>query len=252
MFIMASDNTPLLQVRNIVKNFGKLRVLDDISFDLNKSEVLTIIGPSGSGKTTLLRCINGLEKISGGEIIIEGEHLNPNSKDVHMIREKVGFIFQRFNLFNHMTVIENLKIAQKIVKKRKDKEAKEIALELLKKVGLSDKVQSYPSQLSGGQQQRVAIARALAMDPKLLLMDEITSALDPELVSEVLDVVKQLAIGGMTMIIVTHEMRFARDVSSRVIFMDDSKIVEQGKPENIFSKPEQERTRAFLDSILNH
>jgi glutamine transport system ATP-binding protein len=249
---MVSDNTPLLQVRNIVKNFGKLKVLDDISFDLNKSEVLTIIGPSGSGKTTLLRCINGLEKISGGEIIIEGEHLNPNSKDVHMIREKVGFIFQRFNLFNHMTVIENLKIAQKIVKKRKDKEAKEIALELLKKVGLSDKVQSYPSQLSGGQQQRVAIARALAMDPKLLLMDEITSALDPELVSEVLDVVKQLAIGGMTMIIVTHEMRFARDVSSRVIFMDDSKIVEQGKPENIFSKPEQERTRVFLDSILNH
>ena len=249
---MVSDNTPLLQVRNIVKNFGKLNVLDDISFDLNKSEVLTIIGPSGSGKTTLLRCINGLEKISGGEIIIEGEHLNPNSNDVHMIREKVGFIFQRFNLFNHMTVIENLKIAQKIVKKRKDKEAKEIALELLKKVGLSDKVQSYPSQLSGGQQQRVAIARALAMDPKLLLMDEITSALDPELVSEVLDVVKQLAIGGMTMIIVTHEMRFARDVSSRVIFMDDSKIVEQGKPENIFSKPEQERTRVFLDSILNH
>ena len=249
---MESDYTPLLQVRNITKNFGKLRVLDDISFDLNKSEVLTIIGPSGSGKTTLLRCINGLEKINGGEIIIEGEHLNPNSKDVHMIREKVGFIFQRFNLFNHMTVIENVKIAQKIVKKRKDSEATELALQILNKVGLSDKVQAYPSQLSGGQQQRVAIARALAMDPKLLLMDEITSALDPELVSEVLDVVKQLAIGGMTMIIVTHEMRFARDVSSRVIFMDESKIVEQGKPENIFNKPEQDRTKAFLNSILNH
>jgi ABC-type polar amino acid transport system ATPase subunit len=249
---MASNNPPLLQVRNIIKNFGSLRVLDDISFDLNTSEVLTIIGPSGSGKTTLLRCINGLEKISGGEIIIDGEHLNPNSKDVHKIREKVGFIFQRFNLFNHMTAIENIKIAQKIVKKRNDKEAKEIALELLKKVGLSDKVDSYPSQLSGGQQQRVAIARALAMDPKLLLMDEITSALDPELVSEVLDVVKQLAFGGMTMIIVTHEMRFARDVSSRVIFMDDAKIVEQGKPEIIFSKPEHERTKAFLISILNH
>lgn len=249
---MEGHNTPLLQVQNIKKDFGSLRVLDDISFDLNTSEVLTIIGPSGSGKTTLLRCINGLEKISGGEIVIEGEHLNPNSRDVHLIREKVGFIFQRFNLFQHMTVVENLKIAQKIVKKRKDKEATELALDLLRRVGLSDKVHSYPSQLSGGQQQRVAIARALAMDPKLLLMDEITSALDPELVSEVLDVVKQLAIGGMTMIIVTHEMRFARDVSSRVIFMDAAKIVEQGKPENIFTKPQHERTKAFLNSVLNH
>lgn len=227
-------------------------MLNDISFDLDTSEVLTIIGPSGSGKTTLLRCINGLEKINGGEIIIEGEHLNPNSKDVHKIREKVGFIFQKFNLFNHITVMGNLKIAQKVVKKRKDKEATEVALELLNRVGLSDKADEYPSHLSGGQQQRVAIARALAMDPKLLLMDEITSALDPELVSEVLDVVKQLAIGGMTMIIVTHEMRFARDVSSRVIFMDDAKIVEQGDPEKIFSKPEQDRTKAFLNSVLNH
>jgi len=249
---MESNDTPLLQVRDIVKNFGALRVLDNISFDLNISEVLTIIGPSGSGKTTLLRCINGLEKISGGEIIIDGEHLNPNSKDVHKIREKVGFIFQKFNLFNHKTAIENIKIAQKIVKKRSDKEATEVALQLLKIVGLSDKVNTYPAQLSGGQQQRVAIARALAMDPKLLLMDEITSALDPELVSEVLDVVKQLAIGGMTMIIVTHEMRFAREVSSRVIFMDDAKIVEEGKPEKIFSAPEQERTKAFLVSILSH
>lgn len=242
----------LLQVKNIVKDFGSLRVLDDVSFDLGTSEVLTIIGPSGSGKTTLLRCINGLEKISKGEIIIDGDHLNPNSKDVHLIRKKVGFIFQRFNLFQHMTVIENLKIAQKIVKKRKDDKATEIALDLLNRVGLSDKVHSYPSQLSGGQQQRVAIARALAMDPKLLLMDEITSALDPELVSEVLDVVKQLAIGGMTMIIVTHEMRFAKDVSSRVIFMDKGKIVEEGKPEKIFSNPDFDRTKSFLTSILNH
>lgn len=249
---MEYPNPPLLQVRNIRKEFGSLRVLDDISFDLCKSEVLSVIGPSGSGKTTLLRCINGLEKISSGEIVIEGEHLNPNSKDVHKIREKVGFIFQRFNLFNHLTVIDNLKIAQKLVKKRKDKEAMEVGLALLNKVGLFDKVNSYPSQLSGGQQQRVAIARALAMDPKLLLMDEITSALDPELVSEVLDVVKQLAISGMTMIIVTHEMRFARDVSSRVIFMDNSKIVEEGKPEKIFYKPDHERTMAFLNTILNH
>ncbi len=239
-------------MRNIRKDFGNLRVLDDISFDLKKSEVLTIIGPSGSGKTTLLRCINGLEKVTGGEIVIEGEHLNPNSRDVHLIREKVGFIFQRFNLFHHMTVLQNLKISQKIVKKRNDKEATDVALELLKKVGLSDKVNSYPAQLSGGQQQRVAIARALAMDPKLLLMDEITSALDPELVSEVLDVVKQLAIGGMTMVIVTHEMRFARDVSSRVIFMDAAKIVEEGNPNKIFSNPDHERTKLFLNSILNH
>ena len=227
-------------------------MLDDISFDVNKGEVLTIIGPSGSGKTTMLRCINGLEKINGGEIIIDGEHLNPNSKDVHKIRENVGFIFQRFNLFAHLTVLDNLRIAQKIVKKRKDKEAKEVAADLLKKVGLSDKLNSYPSQLSGGQQQRVAIARSLAMDPKLLLMDEITSSLDPELVNEVLEVVKELAVGGMTMILVTHEMGFARNVASRVIFMADSKIVEQGKPDKLFSNPEHERTKAFLNKILDH
>jgi len=249
---MGNNNVPLLQVKNIRKNFGSLQVLDDISFDVNKGEVLTIIGPSGSGKTTMLRCINGLEKINGGEIIIDGEHLNPNSKDVHKIRENVGFIFQRFNLFAHLTVLDNLRIAQKIVKKRKDKEAKEVAADLLKKVGLSDKLNSYPSQLSGGQQQRVAIARSLAMDPKLLLMDEITSSLDPELVNEVLEVVKELAVGGMTMILVTHEMGFARNVASRVIFMADSKIVEQGKPDKLFSNPEHERTKAFLNKILDH
>ncbi len=233
MLTLKNNNTNelLLQVKNISKNFGSLQVLDDVSFDVHKGEVLTIIGPSGSGKTTMLRCINGLEKINGGEIIIDGEHLNPNSRDVHKIRENVGFIFQRFNLFAHLTVMDNLIIAQKIVKKRKEKEAKEIAEKLLKKVGMLDKVDYYPSQLSGGQQQRVAIARALAMDPKLLLMDEITSALDPELVNEVLEVVKELAIGGMTMILVTHEMGFARNVASRVIFMADSKIVEQGPPE---------------------
>lgn len=252
LLTMENKNVPLLQVKNIRKNFGSLKVLDNVSFDVNKGEVLTIIGPSGSGKTTMLRCINGLEKINGGEIIIDGDHLNPNSKDVHKIRENVGFIFQRFNLFAHLTVLDNLTIAQKIVKKRKEKEAKEVAIDLLKKVGLSDKLNSYPSQLSGGQQQRVAIARSLAMDPKLLLMDEITSALDPELVNEVLEVVKELAIGGMTMILVTHEMGFARNVASRVIFMADSKIVEQGKPEIIFSNPEHERTKAFLNKILNH
>jgi ABC-type polar amino acid transport system ATPase subunit len=249
---MTNQDSPLLQLKNIKKSFGKLKVLDDISFDVNKGEVVAIIGPSGSGKTTLLRCINALEKIDGGEIIIAGEKLNPNSKDVHKLRENVGFIFQRFNVFAHLTVMENVTLAQRIVKKRSAKEAEEIAVNLLKKVGLADKAGSYPSQLSGGQLQRVAIARALAMDPKLLLMDEITSALDPELVNEVLEVVSQLAKAGMTMILVTHEMGFARNVANRIIFMDNAKIVEQGPPEKIFGNPEHDRTRAFLNKILQH
>jgi len=249
---MVNENTVLLRLRNIKKSFGDLSVLNDVSFDVKKGEVVSIIGPSGSGKTTLLRCINALEKTNGGEIIIEGEHLNPKSRDVHKLREKVGFIFQRFNLFAHLTVLENLMIAQRIVKKRNTKEVQDIAIDLLKKVGLEDKMDSYPSQLSGGQQQRVAIARALAMDPKLLLMDEITSALDPELVNEVLEVVRQLAKAGMTMILVTHEMGFAKNVSNRVIFMDNGKIVEEGPPEKIFGNPDHERTKAFLDKILNH
>lgn len=247
-----NNTVPLLQLKSIKKSYGDNSVLKGVSLDIQKSEVISIIGPSGSGKTTLLRCINGLEKIDEGSVVIQGEVFNPNSKQVHKIREKVGFIFQRFNLFSHYTVLQNITIAQKIVKKRSDKESIEIAMDLLRKVGLEDKANSYPSQLSGGQQQRVAIARALAMDPELLLMDEITSALDPELVNEVLEVVKELAKTGMTMILVTHEMGFAKNVSDRVIFMDNGVIIEEGIPDKIFNNPENERTQSFLKKILNH
>lgn len=249
---MQEHNAPLLQVQHLKKSFGDHVVLNDVNIDIKRGEVLTIIGPSGSGKTTLLRCINGLEKINGGNIIIDGENLNPNSRDVHKVREKVGFIFQRFNLFAHLTVMENVTIAQKIVKKRAAQETEEIATKLLRKVGLADKAKAYPSQLSGGQQQRVAIARALSMSPEVLLMDEITSALDPELVNEVLEVVHELAKSNMTMVLVTHEMGFARNVASRVIFMADGGIVEQGSPQQIFDHPEHERTKAFLNKILEH
>lgn len=242
----------LLQVQDIHKSYGKVDVLQGVSFEVRQGDRLSIIGPSGSGKTTLLRCINGLEKLTGGQIIIDGVPLNPNSKDVHKIREKVGFIFQRFNLFSHLTVLDNLMLAQKTVKRRSEPEAKKISFELLKKVGLLDKADVYPSQLSGGQQQRVAIARALAMEPALLLMDEITSALDPELVGEVLEVVRDLAKSGMTMILVTHEMGFAKNVANRVIFMADGGIVEQGSPEQLFQNPQQERTKLFLQSVLRH
>lgn len=250
--MLAMDDKVLLQVQDIHKSYGKVDVLKGVSFDVHQGDRLSIIGPSGSGKTTLLRCINGLEKLTGGQIVIDGEPLNPNSKDVHKIREKVGFIFQRFNLFAHLTVLDNIILAQKIVKKRSETEAKEISYELLKKVGLSDKADVYPSQLSGGQQQRVAIARALAMEPALLLMDEITSALDPELVGEVLEVVRDLAKSGMTMILVTHEMGFAKNVANRVIFMADGGIVEQGTPEQLFQNPQHDRTKAFLHSVLRH
>lgn len=249
---MVNRNFVLLELKNINKYFGNLRVLNNVSMAVKQGEVVAIIGPSGSGKTTLLRCVNALESIESGKIIIENKLVNPESKDVHELREKVGFIFQSFNLFAHLTALENIMLAQRIVKKRSSKEAKERTISLLRKVGLKDKDNSYPSQLSGGQQQRVAIARAMAMDPKLLLMDEITSALDPELVSGVLDVVMQLAKDGMTMIIVTHEMGFASNVASRIIFMDNGRIIEQGEPNKIFNNPEQERTKDFLNKVLNH
>jgi len=249
---LVNRNFVLLELKNITKYFGNLRVLNNVSMTVKQGGVVAIIGPSGSGKTTLLRCVNALESIESGKIIIENKLVNPRSKDVHELREKVGFIFQSFNLFAHLTALENIMLAQRIVKKRSSKEAKERAIYLLRKVGLKDKDNSYPSQLSGGQQQRVAIARAMAMDPKLLLMDEITSALDPELVSEVLDVVMQLAQDGMTMIIVTHEMGFASNVASKIIFMDNGRIIEQGEPNKIFNNPEQERTKDFLNKILNH
>lgn len=249
---MTNPSIPLLQAKNIRKSFGENVVLKDVSFNVNKGEAVSIIGPSGSGKTTMLRCINALESIDGGKILIDGEPVNPKDKSIFKLREKVGFIFQRFNLFSHLTVMENITLAQKLVKKRNQQAAEEIANNLLKKVGLAEKSEAYPSQLSGGQQQRVAIARALAMDPELVLMDEITSALDPELVNEVLEVVLELANEGMTMVIVTHEMNFARDVSDRIIFMDKGYVIEEGSPEKIFSNPENERTKEFLNQVINH
>ncbi len=242
----------LIEVREAHKFFGNLHVLRGITLSVQKGEVLVVIGPSGSGKSTLLRCINGLEAIDGGEILVEGEKVDPRSPDIHKLREHVGFIFQRFNLFGHLTALENIALAPKLVKKVTSKEANEIGLRWLAQVGLSDKAKAYPAQLSGGQQQRVAIARAMALSPKALLMDEITSALDPELVNEVLEVVTVLARQGMTMIVVSHEMGFARNVATRVVLMDEGKIVEEGLPGEIFDKPKQDRTKAFLNKVLSH
>jgi len=242
----------MIEAREVQKFFGSLHVLRGISLSVQKSEVLVVIGPSGSGKSTLLRCINGLEAINGGEIFVEGAKVDPHSRDVHKLREHVGFIFQRFNLFGHLTALENITLAPRLVKKMSNTEANEVGLRWLTQVGLSDKAKTYPAQLSGGQQQRVAIARAMAMSPRALLMDEITSALDPELVNEVLEVVTLLARQGMTMIVVTHEMGFARNVATRVVLMDEGKIVEAGLPSDIFDNPRQERTKAFLNKVLTH
>ena len=242
----------MIEVREAHKFFGNLHVLRGITLSIQKGEVLVVIGPSGSGKSTLLRCINGLEAIDDGEILVEGEKVDPRSPDIHKLREHVGFIFQRFNLFGHLTALENIALAPKLVKKMTSKEANEIGLRWLAQVGLSDKAKAYPAQLSGGQQQRVAIARAMALSPKALLMDEITSALDPELVNEVLEVVTVLARQGMTMIVVSHEMGFARNVATRIVLMDEGRIVEEGLPGEIFDKPKQDRTRAFLNKVLTH
>ncbi|MGE5598818.1 MAG: amino acid ABC transporter ATP-binding protein [Bacteroidota bacterium] len=242
----------MIEVREIRKSFGQLEVLKGVTLSVKQGEVLVIIGPSGSGKSTLLRCINGLEKIDAGEILIGGKRLDPYSRELHRLREDVGFIFQRFNLFGHLTALENVTLAPRLVRKTPPAAAEELGRRLLAQVGLADKADNYPAQLSGGQQQRVAIARAMAMNPKVFLMDEITSALDPELVNEVLEVVIDLARRGMTMIVVTHEMGFARNVGTRVVFMDDGVIVEEGKPAEIFGQPRHPRTRAFLNKVLTH
>jgi len=235
----------MIKIENLYKSFGSLEVLKNISLTVRQGEVVCIIGPSGSGKSTLLRCLNGLEDITRGRIFIDGKPI-----DVRKNNPDVGMVFQRFNLFPHMTVLENVAFAPVKVRKLSNKEAVEQALALLEKVGLLDKKDEYPSNLSGGQQQRVAIARALAMKPRIILFDEPTSALDPELVSEVLEVMKTLAAEGMTMLVVTHEMGFAREVANRVVFMDKGEIIEEGTPHNIFEKPVQERTKAFLEKIL--
>lgn len=241
----------MIETTDLVKKFGDLTVIKNINLKVNTGEVLVIIGPSGSGKSTLLRCINHLEIPDEGSVLIEGEKLEAKNKTKERaIIEKIGMVFQGFNLFPHMTVLENVMEAPLVVQKKDKQEVLKIAKELISKVGLADKYDSYPSKLSGGQKQRVAIARALAMSPDLMLFDEPTSALDPELVGEVLTVMKDLALEGMTMVVVTHEMGFAKEVADRVIFMDDGKIVEEGAPEDIFSSPKELRTKEFLSKIL--
>jgi arginine/lysine/histidine transport system ATP-binding protein len=240
----------VIRVDNLHKNFGNLEVLKGVSLEVKKGEVLVIIGPSGSGKSTILRCINLLEEPTKGDIYIEGEKINDKKADINKIRQKVGMVFQHFNLFPNMTAIDNITLAPVKVKKMDKKDAEDIAIKLLKKVGLEDKRDSYPVKLSGGQKQRLAIARALAMQPDVMLFDEPTSALDPEMVKEVLNVMKELANEGMTMIVVTHEMGFAREVADRVIFVDDGVIVEEGTPKEVFENPKSPRTREFFSKIL--
>lgn len=240
----------MIEVKNLHKSFGDLEVLKGIDLIVNEGEVLCLIGGSGSGKSTLLRCINYLDKKTKGEIWIDGEIVHTREGNINSIRQKVGMVFQRFNLFPHMTVIQNVMEGPVTIKKMSKAKARKIALELITKVGIEDKIDEYPAMLSGGQQQRVAIARALAMDPKVILFDEPTSALDPELVGEVLKVMKDLAKDGMTMIVVTHEMGFAKEVADRVIFINEGVIAEEGPPEQIFENPQNERLQSFLAQIL--
>lgn len=240
---------PIIIAEKVNKSFGKLHVLKDVDLTVDKGEVVVIIGPSGSGKSTMLRCLNYLEEPQSGQIIIDDIPLN-NLENINKIRQEVGMVFQRFNLFPHMTVLDNITLAPMKVRGTTRAEAEEIARKLLVRVGLQEKAEEYPDNLSGGQQQRVAIARALAMQPTIMLFDEPTSALDPEMVNEVLDVMKDLAKSGMTMVVVTHEMGFAREVGDRVIFMDEGRIVEVGSPDDIFSRAKEERTQSFLSKIL--
>ena len=238
----------IIEVKGLKKNFGSLQVLKGIDAAIEENEVVCIIGPSGSGKSTFLRCLNRLEEITDGEILIDGGHLSKENENE--VRTEMGMVFQSFNLFPHMSVLDNVTIGPRKVRRIDRKEAEKKALELLGRVGLGDKADVYPSSLSGGQKQRVAIARALAMNPKIILFDEPTSALDPEMVGEVLDVMKGLTHGGMTLVIVTHEMGFAREVADRVLFMDEGYIIEQGTPDEIFNHPKEERTKNFLSKVL--
>ncbi|KZE52863.1 amino acid ABC transporter ATP-binding protein [Brevibacillus parabrevis] len=244
------DKQVMIRVQNLKKSFGHVEVLKDVTLEVAKGEVVVLIGASGSGKSTLIRCINFLEIKNGGDILIEGKSIDPKKDDLTKVRQKVGMVFQHFNLFPHKTVLENVMEAPLIAKKADKEQTKQEALQLLQKVGLSEKADVYPSSLSGGQKQRVAIARSLAMKPEIMLFDEPTSALDPELVGEVLETMKQLAQDGMTMIIVTHEMGFAKEVADWVAFMNQGKIVEMARPEEIFNNPKEERTREFLNRVL--
>jgi len=240
----------VIDVKNLKKSFGKLEVLKGISTHVDKGEVLVIVGPSGSGKSTFLRCLNLLEQPTGGEIVFEGDAITSKKSDVNKIRQKMGMVFQQFNLFPHLTVMDNITIGPRKLKSMSQKEAEKVAVSLLRRIGLEDKARSYPNQLSGGQKQRIAIARALAMSPDVMLFDEPTSALDPEMVGEVLDVLKELAKEGMTMVVVTHEMGFAKEVGTRIFFMDEGIIVEEGEPKSFFENPKTQRAQEFLSKIL--
>ncbi len=245
----AIDNSVMIELKDLHKSFGDNQILKGVDLKVNRSEVVVIIGPSGSGKSTLLRCVNYLEIPTSGTVTIDGETITPEV-NINTIRAEVGMVFQHFNLFPHMTVLRNITLAQEKVRKKSAEESEKIAMELLNKVGLAEKAHAYPDELSGGQQQRVAIARALAMQPKIMLFDEPTSALDPEMVNEVLDVMRDLAESGMTMMCVTHEMGFARQVADRVLFVDQGIILEEGTPEEVFSHPKEKRTQEFLSKIL--
>ena len=244
-----ADKKTMVHVENLKKNFGKLEVLKDISVDIVEGEVVVLLGPSGSGKSTFLRCLNQLEIATAGKILVDGNDVTDKHIDINKVRENIGMVFQHFNLFDHKTVLENIMMAPVELKKMTKEEAKEKGMQLLKRVGMDSKADCYPSQISGGQKQRVAIARALAMNPKIMLFDEPTSALDPEMVGEVLAVMKELASEGMTMVVVTHEIGFAREVADRVIFMDGGKVVEEGRPEEVIDNPKNERTKAFLQKL---
>lgn len=247
---MENSKQTKVVVKNLKKSFGKLDVLKDIDMEIKEGEVVVLLGPSGSGKSTFLRCLNRLEEITAGEVIVDGIHVDDKKTDINKLRENIGMVFQHFNLFPHMTVLDNIMLAPVELKRMTKEEAHEKGMALLKRVGLDAKADVYPPQLSGGQKQRVAIARALAMNPDIMLFDEPTSALDPEMVGEVLAVMKELAADGMTMVVVTHEIGFAREVASRVVFMDGGYIVEQGTPEEVISNPKEPRTIDFLNKVL--
>jgi len=240
---------PIIRIENVHKHFGRVHALRGVSLQVQKGEVVVVVGPSGSGKSTLLRCINRLEEYDAGKITVDGIPLD-STQNINVVRQEIGMVFQSFNLFPHLTVMENLILAQKVVRKRTKAEANKIAHDLLEKVGIPEKSDAYPAQISGGQQQRVAIARALAMNPRIMLFDEPTSALDPEMIKEVLDVMMTLAKEGMTMVVVSHEMGFARAAANRIIFMDEGQILEEGSPEQVFSAPTHERTKLFISKVL--
>ncbi len=249
---MNNPNDNMIVIKDLHKHFGEVKALNGVSLTVGRGKVVVVIGPSGSGKSTMLRCINHLEKPTSGEVWIDGQLLSGDQKHLNEIRTEIGMVFQLFNLFPHLTALENVTLAQRVVRGRSKEEAAEIAMQQLKRVGIPEKADVYPGQLSGGQQQRVAIARALAMNPKIMLFDEPTSALDPEMIKEVLDVMLDLAAEGMTMVCVTHEMGFARSAADEILFMDDGYIVEHTTPEGLFHNPQHERTKLFLSQILQH